>query len=191
MRTIPTEQGARTRALAFGTFRLEPDGSLYRDGALVRLTPTEQRVMELVAAARGSLVPKEDLLDIAWEGANVGEASLTRCMHTLRRRLGDARAIHTEYGRGYRLALPVVEIPPFAPLRTGDVPAGVTDTAAPKETPELAARALAAARIAFERACAHAGIGPSVRRRLEDAAFAQALGLRFTTALAYLERPVA
>ncbi|MFN8095684.1 MAG: winged helix-turn-helix domain-containing protein [Vicinamibacteria bacterium] len=102
--------------LTFGPFRLRDDGLLFAGDRHVPLTPTEEGVLRALAATRGGLVTKNSLVAAVWNGAAVSDASVSRAIHTLRRRLaatpGGEEAIETVYARGYRLALPVAAEPP-------------------------------------------------------------------------------
>jgi DNA-binding winged helix-turn-helix (wHTH) protein/tetratricopeptide (TPR) repeat protein len=106
------ERLSRSRdVLEFGPFQLGVDDVLLRRGAPVALSPKESAVLRLLADAGGAVVDKDTIVDRAWAGAVVGDASIARCVHHLRQRLG-RRAdgedfIDTLYGRGYRLTAPV------------------------------------------------------------------------------------
>lgn len=95
----------------FGPFELQACGSLHARGVFVPLTPKEESVLRILVEERGRRLSKDDLIDAAWDGAPVSDGSLTRCIHTLRRKLrqfGDGEDfILTSYGRGYQLAVEV------------------------------------------------------------------------------------
>jgi DNA-binding winged helix-turn-helix (wHTH) protein len=97
--------------LEFGPFQLGVDDVLLRRGAPVALSPKQGAVLRLLAAAGGAVVDKDTIVDRAWAGAIVGDASIARCVHHLRQRLGRGTDgedfIETLYGRGYRLTVPV------------------------------------------------------------------------------------
>jgi DNA-binding winged helix-turn-helix (wHTH) protein len=106
------EPPSRSRdVLEFGPFQFGVDDVLLRRGAPVALSPKESAVLRLLAAAGGAVVDKDTLVDRVWAGAVVGDASLARCVHHLRQRLGrradGEEFIETFYGRGYRLTAPV------------------------------------------------------------------------------------
>jgi DNA-binding winged helix-turn-helix (wHTH) protein len=56
-------------------------------------------------------VSKDEIAQLVWTQTVASDASLARCVHTLRRRLADASdglaCIGTDYARGYRLLLEV------------------------------------------------------------------------------------
>jgi two-component system, OmpR family, KDP operon response regulator KdpE len=78
-----------------------------RDGAEVRLTPTEWKILEVLTAAPGRLVPHRELLDRVWGPAYVRETQYLRVyLGQLRRKLeadpAAPRHLVTEAGLGYR-----------------------------------------------------------------------------------------
>jgi DNA-binding winged helix-turn-helix (wHTH) protein len=96
--------------LVFGPFQLDPDGRLRAGGRAVPLTPTEERLLRVLVEAEGGRVAREKTLERVWTRRAASDASLARCVHTLRRRLvqasGGIACIRTDYGRGYRLEHP-------------------------------------------------------------------------------------
>ncbi len=100
------------------------DGALYDDGILcidaaagvvtargevVRLSPTEFRLLSCLAAHHGQVVPHEVLLTTAWGSEYSGDtAVLSVYIRYLRQKLGQIpnspHYIHTEWGVGYRFA---------------------------------------------------------------------------------------
>jgi len=99
--------------VAFGPYRLEPDGRLRRGSEDVHLPPKEAALLAALIRTAGALVSKRELLATVWPGENVLEGSLTRCISAVRRALGDAgrrgRFIETVHGRGYRFVVRVRE----------------------------------------------------------------------------------
>jgi two-component system KDP operon response regulator KdpE len=78
-----------------------------RDGASVRLTPTEWSLLAALAARPGQLVPREQLLREVWGPAYGSETNYLRVyVANLRRKLEPEptrpRYFHTEPGMGYR-----------------------------------------------------------------------------------------
>ena len=116
--------------------------------AIVPLTPTEEGFLRVLVEAAGRRVAKDAIADQVWTRAAVADGSLSRCVHTLRRKL-EARApaapvIATCYGRGYRLAVPVVRIAAERPRPTAVAPfpeRGVRPKPAPAGPPAQASRA--------------------------------------------------
>ncbi|SHN29904.1 response regulator transcription factor [Cryptosporangium aurantiacum] len=75
-----------------------------REGRLLRLTPKEFGVLELLLAAGGDVVSAETLLDKVWdEHADPFTNAIRITVGTLRRKLGDPPLIETVTGAGYRL----------------------------------------------------------------------------------------
>jgi two-component system response regulator PhoP len=89
--------------------------TVHRSGALIDLSPTEYRIIEYLMFRPRVIVSKRELLehlyDYNWEHhSNVIEAHISN----LRKKLdaaSDQPSIETLRGRGYRLAMPLREIP--------------------------------------------------------------------------------
>lgn len=80
-------------------------------GAVVRLTSTEYRLLEVLARHAGTALPHQFLLRQVWGPEYVGDAhSLKGIVRRLRQKLGDdadaPRYIQTEWGIGYRFVAP-------------------------------------------------------------------------------------
>jgi two-component system KDP operon response regulator KdpE len=78
-----------------------------REGEAVRLTPTEWKILELLARNRGALVTHDELLHQVWGPAYAGETNYLRVyLAQLRRKLetdpANPRHLLTEQGLGYR-----------------------------------------------------------------------------------------
>ena len=85
-----------------------------KDPALeVRLEPKAMQVLLTLAARRGEVVTKKQLVEAVWQGAFVGDQVLVNAVWELRRALGDdsksSRYIQTIPRQGYRLAAEVHE----------------------------------------------------------------------------------
>ena len=89
--------------------RLEVDGFTFdfarlefaKDGALIDLSKTEQRLLRLLVENRGRTLPRELLLERVWDGGEfVDENALSVAVRRLRAKLGGA-PIKTVYGVGY------------------------------------------------------------------------------------------
>jgi DNA-binding response OmpR family regulator len=79
-----------------------------RDGEPVeRLTPTEARLLQLLARNRGRILPNGLLLDRAWQDGGGSVPALWEYIRRLRQKLGDdpesPRFLESERGIGYRL----------------------------------------------------------------------------------------
>lgn len=78
-----------------------------RNGQLVKLTKTEWRILEILAANEGRTVPRESLMDSLWEYDVRMDTTLNFHMASLRKKVeveGSPRLIHTVHGVGYRLS---------------------------------------------------------------------------------------
>jgi len=94
-------------ALTFGTFRLEPDGTLRRNGALIHLPPKESGALQLLIARAGQTVSLLELQQALWGDVHVTAESIPKCLSSLRSRLGPEGYIQTVYKRGYRFSAQV------------------------------------------------------------------------------------
>jgi DNA-binding response OmpR family regulator len=76
----------------------------------VRLTPTEMRLLQLLARNRGQVLPSPLLLDRAWPDGGGSAPALWEYVRRLRQKLGDdpeaPRYLESERGIGYRLRAP-------------------------------------------------------------------------------------
>ena len=88
---------------------LDPAGHAMRlAGTTVPLTPTEFRIFGALAAKRGAVVRRNELVAVAWpDGAIVNENTLDTYIARLRRKLNDvgsSDSIRTARGVGYSLS---------------------------------------------------------------------------------------
>ncbi len=105
----------------FGDCVLTSEGVLSRAGQERRLPPKETGVLLALVRSAGQLLTKNELLDAVWGDEPVGEESLTRCIYTLRRVLGETRSeryIDTVYGKGFRFTPKVIVMPDVAARKT-------------------------------------------------------------------------
>ncbi|MFB6602858.1 response regulator transcription factor [Streptomyces noursei] len=88
--------------LSFDTHRRR----VTRAGAEVRLTPKELAVLELLMRADGGVLSPEYLLDKAWDAHTDPLTNAVRLVvHTLRKKLGEPRIVHTAISAGYYLGV--------------------------------------------------------------------------------------
>ncbi len=77
----------------------------------LRIKPKPMAVLDSLAAADGEPVSRNTLFDTVWSGAEVSDATLTKCVQELRQAFGDtardSRVIETIPKLGFRLLLPV------------------------------------------------------------------------------------
>src|SRR5471032_2179491 len=91
------------RSYAFGQWILQDEVLQDAAGRAVHLPPKELAVLSLLLDANGALISKDVLLDNVWPDCDVAEESLTRCIYSLRKLLGDNKDyIVTVYGKGDR-----------------------------------------------------------------------------------------
>jgi DNA-binding response OmpR family regulator len=81
---------------------------VFRDGVPVRLAPLEYAVLEFLAANRGRVVSKEELMLSVWGTSRGVSRTLTEHVSRLRRKLGE-NLISTHSGYGYRIPPPPEE----------------------------------------------------------------------------------
>lgn len=95
----------RPPTLVVGDLRIDTARhEVTRGGVLLRLTPKEFAVLELLAAREGTAVRRTDLIESCWDEmadptSNVVDVVITQ----LRRKLGEPAVLHTVRGVGYRL----------------------------------------------------------------------------------------
>ena len=111
--------GARS-AITFRQFTLLPLARvLLRDQQPVEIGSRAFDLLHVLAAARGAVVTKSEILRRVWPGTIVEEGNLRFQVSVLRRALGsDGELIRTVAGRGYLLAQEIPEAP--ATLAVGD-----------------------------------------------------------------------
>ncbi|CAI8153456.1 MAG: Transcriptional activator CadC [Pseudidiomarina mangrovi] len=91
-----------------------PVNSIQNCSDNVRLEPKVCAVLQLLVAAAGQVVSKEQLIEAVWEGRFTSDDSITRTLSRLRAALGDdakvPRYIETVPKRGYRLVATVQHV---------------------------------------------------------------------------------
>jgi DNA-binding winged helix-turn-helix (wHTH) protein/Flp pilus assembly protein TadD len=116
--------------LQIGEFELEPATRRLRrrDGAPIHLSNRPFQVLLHLVANRGRLVPRTELLEQFWDGRDVYDGALTRCLSTVRKALDDhgspARYVETRWAEGYRYIGPCVECQGEARSERTRMPAG-------------------------------------------------------------------
>src|SRR5438874_3784686 len=104
-----------------GDFQLEPGNHLLkRQGAPVSLNKKRFQVLVYLIEQRARLVPRQELLDKFWDGSEVYEENLTKCISEIRKALDDQkkphRFIETVPAVGYRYIGPFAEkVPELKP----------------------------------------------------------------------------
>ena len=101
--------------LLIGDFEIEPATRRLRrpDGLPTHLANRPFQVLLHLVANRDRLVTRAELLEHFWDGRDVYDDALTRCMSTVRKALDDydspARFVETRWAEGYRFVGPCVE----------------------------------------------------------------------------------
>ncbi|PRY34902.1 response regulator transcription factor [Umezawaea tangerina] len=89
--------------IAFDTHRRR----VTRAGREIPLAPKEMAVLELLMRAEGGVLSSEQLLEKAWDdNADPFTNAVRLVIHTLRRKLGEPRVVHTAISAGYCLRAP-------------------------------------------------------------------------------------
>ncbi|QWW19745.1 response regulator transcription factor [Schaalia sp. 19OD2882] len=109
-RTLPAEEH---RSLSLGDLRIDSEmqRATWR-GAAISLSPTELRVLTVLAAHAGADVAWRDLLNEAWATSDAAGAHdmIKSTVYRLRRQLEragmDPGVVQSVRGRGYRLSIP-------------------------------------------------------------------------------------
>ena len=102
-------------------YSIEPEKRLLvRAGVPVRLSHRPFQVLLFMVENRGRIVTREELLEKFWDGHEVYDEALTKCVGVIRKALGEqpdrARFIETRWAEGYRFIGAVEEefCPPAA-----------------------------------------------------------------------------
>ncbi len=102
------------KSYLLGDYRLETDKQLLsREGKRVHLPKRPFHVLLYLIEHRNEVVSRNELLDRFWDGKDVYDDALRKCVGTARKALGDnsdrPRFIETRYAGGYRYIGPVEE----------------------------------------------------------------------------------
>lgn len=144
---------AEETGFLFGSFRLEPDGTLLRRDAVIHLPPKELEALRLLLARAGQIVTPLEMKKALWGEVHVTADSVTRCVSSLRAKLQPDDCIQTVYKRGYRLmaqARHLEETPPASSPRLAILPFATGFNVASYLGPAVAEETLA--RLTGERA---------------------------------------
>ena len=114
----------------FGRFRLDPQRSqLCRDSVPVEVEPQVLALLIQLVTHRTRMVTKEEIAQNVWQGRIVSDASISSCIRSARRAVGDdgqAQAtIRTVHGMGFRFVADVVDTgtgQAVAPAAAGLIP---------------------------------------------------------------------
>ena len=106
---MPSADAAKTGPVDIGRFRIDPQRfQVTKDGAAIRLTPKEFRILLAFARQPDVVLSKEQLVEAAWGREFVGEtSSITVFIKKLRGKIeddpSDPHIIETLWGVGYKL----------------------------------------------------------------------------------------
>lgn len=83
------------------------NGSIYKDGKRINLTPTEFRLLALLVSNPGKTFSRDELLKKVWNiESNMKTRVLDVMVKNIRKKIGDKKRpykyIHTDFGKGYR-----------------------------------------------------------------------------------------
>lgn len=103
---------AQPRGYSFNGFTLDlMRGCLRQGDREIKLRPQTFKILSYLVGNSGRLLPKDELMTVAWAGVAVTEDSLVQCIKEIRRAIGDTALtlIKTVPGRGYLFDIPVRE----------------------------------------------------------------------------------
>ena len=109
--TVPIQ-----KTYQLGEFELDPNKRLLKreDGRVVHLSHLPFRVLLYFVENRERIVTRQELLDQFWDGRDVYDITLTKCVGAIRKALGEdsekPRFIETRWAEGYRYIGPLAEI---------------------------------------------------------------------------------
>ena len=135
----------------FGDYVLDTERhELHHAGVPIKIRRKVYQVLVYLLARRDRVVPKQELLEHLWPDQLVGEETLTSCIKTLRRALGERgrtpRFLRTLHSQGYRFVgaveerehLPADEAPQALPRRVGEGASRQAERLSPALSPPLA-----------------------------------------------------
>lgn len=94
------------RGFAFADFDVRPaDGVIRRGEAVIRVEPRVMDLLVCLAAARGEVVSRDELIRVVWRGVPMTDEVISRCAYQLRKALGGQghALVRTVPKRGYQL----------------------------------------------------------------------------------------
>src|SRR5438270_12275838 len=94
---------SREPEFSFGSFRLWPDGTFFRDQTQIHLPPKELAALRYLLTHANDVVTPTQLKQALWPDVHVTYDSVPRCLSSLRARLEPEQCLQTIYKRGYRL----------------------------------------------------------------------------------------
>src|SRR5688572_3682641 len=122
-----------------GEFELDPNKRLLKreDGKALHLSHKPFQVLLYFIEHRERMVSRQELLDKFWDGRDVYDVTLTKCVGAIRKALGEntetPRFIETRWAEGYRYIGPLEEIEGRVNVGTKEKSVREADTEAPFE----------------------------------------------------------
>lgn len=106
--------GQNGKKYILGEYEIRAEGRLLsRDGEQIHITNRPFQVLLYLIERRDRVVTRQELLDRFWDGKDVYDDTLRKCVGAIRKALGDRlsgpRYIETYYGEGYRYIGPLEE----------------------------------------------------------------------------------
>ncbi len=100
-----------TETYKFGEFILSPDAGLSKAGKRIAVAPKELGLLELLLSKQGRIATHREIEQQLWPRQSVSYLSLARCVHSLRKSLGDDThsLVVTTPKRGYSIGVPVIQ----------------------------------------------------------------------------------
>ncbi len=105
--TIAMPRSSKNGDYTFDGFSLDPEKlMLYRDGKEISLPVKVVKTLSVLIENRGTILSKDELIDLVWSDSIVEESNLSQNLYILRKTLGDrpdgGSYIETLRRRGYR-----------------------------------------------------------------------------------------
>lgn len=146
MNERPSDEGS-SGIVRFGVFQVDlRTGEMHKRGVKVRLQHQPFRVLEMLLARRGEVVPREELRQQLWPSDTWVDFDhgLNKAVNKLRETLGDSaenpRFVETLAKRGYRFIAPVEVVAGPSDIRATPPPKNVAVVSASDASPDARAR---------------------------------------------------
>lgn len=99
-----------TMQFKFANYTFDAHAGLSFDGQPVHLPPKEKGLLQLLLAARGQVVRKDELVAKVWGINEASDESISRTVYRLRVAMqssGGAEVVETVYNSGFRITVPI------------------------------------------------------------------------------------
>lgn len=91
----------RDLVFQFLDYRLHCNEMLMKNGEIIAIPPKELRALSCLVANSKKIIKKDDIVAYVWQGGEVKDESVVRCIYSLRKLFKQENLIITIYGRGY------------------------------------------------------------------------------------------